>query len=92
MAVVMKRKYACKGSKKNKPDLMHRKLPAAETQGWAYAPSTSLQVTHRFLPALSTALPAAPDWGQQAADASLTLSIVFIMQQMYKHLKKQLLH
>lgn len=59
--------------------LRHRKLPAAETQVWAGALNISLQVTHQLLSALSTALPAAPAWGQQAMNANSD-SVIFIMQ------------
>lgn len=59
--------------------LRHTKQPAAETQVWAGAPSISLQVTHQFISALSTALPAAQDRGQQAANALLTLTVLFLL-------------
>lgn len=57
--------------------LRHRQLPAAETQVWAGALSIPLQVTHQFLSALSAALPAASDWGQQAVNPRLTLTVLF---------------
>lgn len=79
MAAVMKGKHVSKGTKKNKPDSQAQKLPGAETQVWAGALSISLQVTHQFLWVLSTTLPAAPDWGQQAANANSD-SVIFIMQ------------